>query len=325
MPTQKQKTPTKTDKPSIPTAGDGTPTKKLSLAARFAKKSRPTTTTIKKEDRAQMSIPAELAKRYAEYAPTKAIFDLFDSRNKTEKRGLNEDLWTEWIKLLWSKKSQPQNPKIVVKNENGEVDCEGMFQITTGSKIKINMPPVGDDEEPDEVFVAALIDLGVEAQDAIDLVEREVDFIPIWNVNLTTLMHGAFGGDFSPATDDDKSGGEPLFLALMGENEEGEELDAAGRAEVLASIPEEGWSAIQEHINGHTKCGVQLVDPGSFLDRVCGYAHSEDQLASILSMITPLYFMTRTKAFVSDDPAAKVDRLISEAATRLGADLGVAD
>lgn len=324
MPSQKTKT-KKSDKPSVPTAGDGAPTKKLSLAARFAKKSKPTTTAVKKKDRAVMEIPKEIAKKYAEYAPTKALFDLFEARNKTEKAQLNEDLWAEWIKLLWHKKSQPQNPKIVVKNDHGEVDCEGMFQITTGSKIKIDMPPVGDDEEPDEVFAQALIDLGVEADDAVELVEREIDFTPIWTCNFTTLMHGEFGNDFTPATDNQKAVGERLFLALMGQDEEGNELDAKGRAKLLADIPDEGWDALQEHVSDNTKYGVQLVDPGSFLDRVCNYAHSEDQLAAILSMITPLYFMTRTKAFVSDDPAAKADRLIEEAAKRLGADLGVSD
>lgn len=314
--TRKVNTPSPT--PAIPTAAGGGPPKKPSLASRFAKKVKPVGVGTAKKERPALQIPDWLAKEYAKYAETKTLFDYFCSLNDAEKQDINSNFWAQWVELLWDRKSPPENPKIIVRNEAGDVEVEGLFQVVTGSKIKINMPPVSADEDPSVVLVQTLVNVGVEAEDAVNLVEREVDFTPLWTLNLTTLLHGKFGGTFTAATDTERSAAEPLFLALIGQDEEGNELDPVARVELLSSIDESGWSILSRTLQEQSRYRPQLVDPDTFLHRVCSYAHSLEQLTAILSIIEPQAFVTRTKAFVSDDPTTKLARLIEAAKSRLG-------
>lgn len=299
-----------TASPSIPAPGDGPVTKKPSLAERFRAKAKPATKTVKEKDRPTIDLPDEIVDLLKEYAPLKQIFDLVDKRNKREKKAINAAIWPLYVKALWQKKSQPKNPGIEIKGENGKVDITAMFQVNTGSKIKINMPSCSEDQEPDEVFVEALVDAGLEEQDAINLVQKEIDFTPQWSVDFTALL--------TSKNDKEREAAEKLFTHLQGEDAEGNSIPSDTP---LVFTPEE-LNYLQCHINGRCKFQARLTDGDNFLDRVCDYAHSAEQLETILAFITPEFFINRTKFGVSDDPATCNERLIEMAATMLGAELG---
>lgn len=303
--------------PAIPTSGE--PVKKLSLAERFRSKAKPATKEVKDKDRPTIQLTPEIEALFREFAPTKELFDILEAKKDREAKELNAELWKLFVASLWQKKNQPKNPNIEVKNSDKKVDCKGMYTVQTGAKIKVDMPPVEDGESPDEAFVKALIALGVEEADAIRLVERELDFTPQWTLPLTDLLHGRFaGGKFSPASDSQRSGCEKLFLFIQGEDSEGNALDENSTLQ----FSDEEREAISEAVNSNVKYAVRLTDSGSFLDRVCEYAHCREQLESILTLIKPLAFVQRVKFAVSDDPAKKNERLIEAAADILGAELG---
>lgn len=305
---------------AIPTAGTGAPSKKLNLAARFMSKAKPATKSVAKKDRPVLQISDELAELIRNYAPTKEIFDVVSARNEREKKEVNDGLWESWIDALWSKKSKPETPAIKVKNDEGVLDVEAMFIVNAGSKIKVDCPPTGEDQQPDEVFVQALVDLGVGQSDAENLVEKEIDFTPLWSLDLTSLMHGKFGSTFAPATAIQRQASEKLFLFLQGCDADGNPLDDASSATL--SLDDNERDALQEHINSQVKYSAKLTDGDGFLDRVCQYAHTREQLGAILSMLKPVFYISRVKFAVSDDPTRKAERLIEEAASRLGADVG---
>jgi hypothetical protein len=280
------------------------------LAERFRAKAKPETKTVKAADRPKLDPTPELIELFKEYAPLKQIFDLVTERNEREKKAINKLVWAEYLKVLWQKKSQPKNPAIEVKGDNGKVDITAMYQVNTGSKIKVNMPPTEEGQEPDEVLVEALVDAGLEPEDAISLVQKEIDFTPRWSLDLTELL--------TSKNDIERGAAEKFFIFAQREDENGEPIapDAP-----LVLTPEE-WGYIGNHINARCKFDARLTDGDNFLDRVCDYVHSQEQLGTVLTFITPLAFINRTKFGVNDNPADRNDRLIEKAASILGAELG---
>ena len=302
-PTKAKKT-AKTDKPSIPTVGGGKPTSRANLLASFAKKAKPQASSAKKSDRPTLDLPKEVVDQLAEYAPTKSLCDIVTERKARQSTELKEALWAIFLKTYWAKKARPNNPKIQARGDDGKVDSEGVLQLK--AMFRINMPTVGEDEDPSEVMVAALVDVGLGEDDARALVEKELDFTPKWGLDLTTLMTKGDGIA--------KAAAEKFFLRSQGvtEDENGESLD----------LTDQEWGALGEVISSGVKHGVELVDKSNFLERVCDYCHSLDQLDGVFSVIVPQQALSGIKFAVGDSTETRNNRLIEEAAAILGAELG---
>lgn len=301
-------------KHSIPTAGERSSPTKSRVIDRFRAKAKPNTKAVRADERPVVELDTETQHRFVDFAAAKELFDLVEAEKSTLSKEVSRSIYEKFVDALWHAKSQPQNPAIKVKNSVGKLDAEGQFIVQGGSKIKVNMPEVGEDEQPEEALVRALTDLGLPHASADSLVGAEVSFVPQWSLNFTDLLRGEVReGKIVPPTDTQTNAAEALFCVLNGEDAEGNRLDSKGRLELLKSISEDGWKALNENVEGHTSYFPTLVDSANFLDRVCNYASSREELDAILTVFTPVYFCSRVKFAVSDSAEGKTERLLDEA------------
>jgi hypothetical protein len=300
-------------KHSIPMAGER-PAKTSRVVDRFRKKAKPNTKEVKDNDRPIMQIDEETQHRFVSFAATKELFDIFEESKKEQTDELYSTLFRTWKSTLWKNKSQPITPKIIAKNELGKVDAEGQFIIQTGSKIKINMPSVGEDESPEEVLTMALVNAGLNQPSAERLVEQEVSFVPQWSLNFTDLLHGVMEKNkLQPASDLQIGSSEALFQVINGEDADGNPLASKDRLDMLKSITEDGWNALKFNVEKHTSYFPSLVDSASFLDRVCGYCNSPEELDAVLLVFKPVNFCSHVKFGVSDSSVDREQRMQDKA------------
>lgn len=312
-------------KHSIPMAGDRS-AKTSRVVDRFRKKAKPNTKEIKDNERPVMQIDEETQDRFVNFAVTKEIFDIFEESKKEQTDELYSSLFSTWKNTLWKNKSQPITPKIVVKNRAGKVDAEGQFIIQTGSKIKINMPSVGEDESPEEVLVMALVSSGLNPSNAERLVEQEVSFVPQWSLNFTDLLHGVMEKNkLQPASEVQISASEALFQVINGEDADGKVLTPKDRVEMLKSITEEGWGVLKTNVEKHTSYFPSLVDSANFLDRVCGYCNSSEELDAVLTVFKPVNFCSHVKFGVSDSESDRTQRIQDKAKSVISGKTGGSD
>lgn len=301
---------------SIPMAGDREPPvrKRSSVVDRYRSKTKPMTPAIKADARPVIDLDDETKQKFVKFSATKELFDIFEESKKEQTEELYSDVFEKYKDVLWRSKTQPKNPSIKVMNASGSLEAEGQFIVQVGSKIKINMPPVGDDEFPEHVLTTALVDLGVRLSSAALIVEKEVSFVPQWNLNLTDMLFGVIvDGTLQPASDAQITASELLFQVINGHDEDGNDLDPKSRLEMLKKISEEGWSLMKQNVEAHTKYFPQLVDGANFLDRVCSYAETREELDAILMVFRPVHFCQRVKFACSDTVASKNARLVASA------------
>jgi hypothetical protein len=279
---------------------------------RFRRKEK-TVSTPKVKDRPVIEIDEETKENFIIFAATKELLETFEDEKKTLTGSLYDSIFSQYKEVLWNSKTQPKNPAIKVEKD-GLLEAEGQFIVQVGSKIKINLPPVGEDEMPEDVMLKSLVDLGVSEENARRLIEKEVSFAPKWTLNFTDMLYGSMtDGKIVPATEKQVAASEILFQVMNNEDEEGNPLNFKSRIEMLKKITEEGWDLLNQNIKENTKYYPQLTDGAGFLDRVCSYANTFRDLDAILTVFQPVHFCQRVKFACSDPADVRLSRLISEA------------
>lgn len=273
----------------------------------------------KEPDRPVIDIPADVQEQFIEFSLTKEIFDLVEEQKKAQQKGVSLEIYERYVDAMWASKCQPKNPNIEARNPAGVVDATGQFIVSAGSKIRIDMPEAMEDESPEDALVRGLVNAGVEHSNAIRLVEEEVSFVPSWTLNFTDLMRGRItDGKIAEPTETQRSAAEILFCAINGEDLDGNELDEKGRVKLLSEISHDGWIAIGRDIKDRTSYSPVLADSKGFLDRVCGYADSREELGGILTVFSPTYYCQRVVFAPNDSQSAKKSRMVAEAKSIIG-------
>ena len=313
-------------KHSIPMAnrsGDEPTSSGSSVADRFRKKLKPNTKPVKDNERAVIKIDDQTQTQFVGFARVKEIFDKVQARQERCAKEVSASIWDEFVEVLWRSKSQPQNPSIKARDENG-IDAEGIFIVAAGQKITITMPePIASEEDgveedveeesAEQALIRGLVEAGVSEENAKHLVKKEVNFFPKWQLNFTDLIRGEVkSGKIADPTPLQKTAAEILFCVINGEDLEGNSVDAKGRLEVLKKLSNDGWDVLQQNIQGSTTYVPMLVDSADFLDRVCNYANSKDELEGILTVFKPQHYCSRVKFDVSSSLADKKDRMVDE-------------
>jgi hypothetical protein len=302
-------------KHSIPMAnrsGDEPTSSGSSVADRFRKKLKPNTKAVKDNERAVINIDDDAQNRFVEFACVKEIFDKVEARKERKQKDVSSSIYAEFVDVLWRSKSKPQNPSIKARNDDG-IDAEGIFIVAAGAKMSVTMPEVMEDETPENALVRGLIEAGVSEKNARFLVKEEVCFFPTWRLSFTDLMRGEVkAGKIADPTPLQRTAAEILLCVINGEDLKGNSVDAKGRLEVLKDISDDGWDAIQENIHSNTTYAPMLVDSADFLDRVCNYANSKDELEGILTVFKPQHYCSRVKFDVSSSLADKKDRMVDQ-------------
>lgn len=306
------KTETTGERHSIPTMGErkGGPS---SVINRHKRKLTPTSTKVKDAERPVVKISEITQAKFVDFACTKSIFDLVEEKKKVQQKEVSSEIYEKYVDSLWTAKCQPMNPNIEALSGD-KVDATGQFIVSAGSKIKIDMQETMEDEEPEDALVRSLVAAGVSPHNAESLVSSEVSFVPTWSLGFTDLMRGEVReGKLNAPTQAQSSAAEILFCAINGEDLDGNPVSDAERIRLLSGISSEGWTALKEDVDHRTTYSPILVDSKDFLDRVCRYADSRDELRGILTVFAPTYYCQRIAFAPNDTDTSKKSRMISEA------------
>ncbi len=297
------------EKHSVPTMGERKSPSRGGVLNRHKKKHKPNTPGIKKDDRPVINISNSTQEKFVDFACTKNIFDLVEAKKKVQQKEVSEEIFEKFVDSLWVSKCQPQNPNIKAKSDKG-LDATGQFIVSAGSKIKINMPEVKDEEEPEHALIRGLINAGVSAHNAENLVENEIDFAPNFSLNFTDLMRGEIKeGKINNSSSAQSSAAEILFCAIHGEDLDGNPIDAKSRIKLLEEISSDGWEALKKNIEDRTTYAPVLVDSKDFLDRICNYADSRDELSGLLTVFCPVYYCQRVCFAPSKDEKTRKSKM----------------
>lgn len=262
----------------------------------------------KKEDRPTIDINEEIQRDFIEFSAIKEISKIASENEKSMNKNITNDIFESYLDVLWETKTQPQNPSIKCYDENNKLDATGLFVISTGSRIKINMPDLIPGKTHEESLVQVLFELGIEKEKAKTLVSQEVSFVPEWKVNFTDLLVGKT----NPSNPVQKNAGGKLFLALQGQDCEGNILSLQDRIEILSQIDEDGWFALRENLQNQTTYVPSMADGDGFLDRVCNYANSREELGAIMTVFKPVISLRSVAFAVSDSSSQHENRLLDK-------------
>lgn len=314
MPKVSKKSEVKVDaevKHAIPTAGERTSKGGSRVMDRLRQKVKTNKKTVKDSDRPVIDIDHETQVKFIEFACTRELFNLVEARDKAQSSEVVSDIYEKYVDALWSAKTRPQNPSIEAKDSRGKLDAEGKFIVSGGSRIKIDMPEVQEDELPEDALIRGLMELGVSKANAESLVSTEVSFTPQFVLNFTDLIRGEMKANkITPPTSIQMSAGEVLLCVINGEDLEGNPLTEKSRAEMLKAISSDGWEALKNNVDTRTTYYPVLVDADGFLDNVCNYASSREELGLILTVFKPVKYCNAVKFAVSDDAEAKKERMM---------------
>jgi len=316
---------------AIPTPMDSAATATISIADidlsgnvgdEYASHGTATSADIKDRPVITISDP-ELEEQFLEFAATKELFDIFEARKKTESKLVYEKLWEIFKDKVWQHKVQPKNPTIEVVI-NGVQEAKGIFMVKGGSSFKVNMSKVMEKQHPRDVFVNDLMTAGFSNKAmAVEIFEKELDTTPTWILDFTELMHGRIiDKKFISSEAHEMDAAKKLFVALQGE-QKGRKFDLATRRALLSSIDEVGLDALRKNILGNVVYSTCLKSPEGFLDRVCEYCASREDLDAILTVITPQYYCSYVKFAPTVDIAVKSQRLVKESDEIVRSELGL--
>jgi hypothetical protein len=285
----KTKTKTKTEaKIKIPAADRS----KLDLSLDALAKAGTTKKKASSNARPELQLSKEAQDLFRKFAPAKELSDYFKSHFSQSRSDFLDVAWREFVDFMWSQKTQPKNPSLSTKGEDGFPDCAGQFVVV--AKLSV-------DAEGPEQAVEKLVDQDIQLEDAERLVAEELDFTPMTGIKpLNHLRNGRKeAGAWIDATEAEKEAAIKLQTVLMSD----------------AFTDEERQLLITSHSSVAVKSG--------FLNRACTYANSADQLDALLSIVKPQVQLRSVKFAVSDTIEDAASRKIEEAADILGVALRV--
>jgi hypothetical protein len=244
-------------------------------------------------DRPTLELTPEAEGLYAQFIPSKQIFDIFDSHLKILKADLKSEVFRLWADKMFAQKAKPVNPKLALNNGEGKPDMSGVFIIQ--AKFKVHATTA---EEAQEMLVA----VGLSEEDAENLVTAEIDFTPmsaLRSFNELVKGHKVEGG-WADATEQEQSIAQKLMTFVMGQKTE--PITEEERAVVLVNQP-----------------SIQVKH--GFLDRVANYCKTAEQLHGVFTVITPVAYAKGGKFGISDTTDEIRTRLVTMAAEILGESL----
>lgn len=278
----------------------------------------PTVKKTSSKDRPVIDLDDQTQKSFVDFAAAKVLLDDAKANHEEKYSEVVGEIFERWVDTLWSTKTQPENPSIQAYVK-GRLEAKGLFTISTGGSLKIDMPEVMPGEAMEHAMVRGLTASGVSDAHAARLVKEEMSFVPQWEVNLTDMMRGTIrSGKLTPSNDTQKTAAGMLFLAIQGVGPDGKPLSTDGRLKLLESVSEAGWIALQSNLGAHTTYAPVLKDGDTFLDRVCNYADTREELGAVLGKIKPVKSMRSVEFAVSDSAQARHQRLVDEAKDMVG-------
>lgn len=263
--------------------------------------------------RPDLALTPELETAFERFAGAHALLDLVEARETQEKEFLNDGCFQMWTERLWKVKNRPANPELKIE-KSGKVDIQGIYQVQ--ERYTFNSPAVPDDKTLEEVVIesfAALFASSGMTPDAAEaaatnLVTSELTLSPKPIIDLDRLVNGHMEGEgknrnFVEATANEQSIASKLIRMIKARTPK--DLAAVG------CFTDEEEETLVEYKG-------QMVVKKGFLQRVCTYVNSLDQLRMVFSIIKPVKFPQAKKFADADSQDEKNRRLLGVACDILG-------
>lgn len=237
---------------------------------------------------------------FRQWIEAKTLSEPVLQRLEMSKDALNNICLQEYVAKFYEARNRPCNPQLAI-DKDGIEDHVASWLFT--DKFKVRLPEVLDGQDAKSVYIAAFCDVGLHSSDSEKLVHNELMLNPVIGVRpISDLLNGHFGSnrEFVLATDVEKSAGRKLAAFLSAK--------IAGTFEPLTD--DEKIAMIQRDSGITVRTG--------FLERVCNYARSSDELLGIFSLLIPVFYPSHAKFAINDNPVEQSNRKISAAADILG-------
>ena len=237
---------------------------------------------------------------FVNWLSAKVVSEPVLQRLENSKDILNQICISEFCERFFQARSRPSNPQLQI-SKNGNVDHTASWLFT--DKFKVKLPEVQEGLDPKKVYITAFTDISLHPSDAENLVNNELILNPVIGVRpITELLTGHYGSnrEFVPANEIEKSAGKKLAAFLSGSGKI--TLEGLTNDEKLALIQRDSGVSIR---NG-------------FLERVCSYCKSSEQLVAIFTLIQPVVYPSYAKFAINDNPVEQGNRKIAAAAEILG-------
>ncbi len=267
-----------------------------------------------RKDRPEMELRPELEEAAIRFAGANNLLKIVESAEETEKESLDQGFFEEWVNRLWKNRTRPANPAVKLLDDGGKVDVSMIFQVQ--ERYVPNLPEPKPNQSVENATIEKLAEsfanLGMKEKEALkaatSLVTNELDFTPKTSIDFGKLVNGHYEGTgknrtFVEATAVEQAIASKVLQLLQCRSQE--EL-----AEADPLTDEEAEQVIE------TKYSV-VVKP-RFLERVCGYVNSREQLAAIFMVIKPVRFPSHIKFAASATPEEYNRRLLAMAMEILG-------
>ena len=250
----------------------------------------------------EMELSDEARQDAERWASAKAVLEPVEKRVENAKNDFIEYALDVMVQKLFANKSKASNPIVVLTKTDGTVDHQ--FQVMLTDKFKYRFPEVPEGVSARQHFIDVFVNVGLHPSDAENLVDNELDFMPITGFrSLTELLEGHYGEgrEWIEATEADKEAGKKFAALLMwnGTDEAPEALTPQEKALVITRSP-----------------GMQVK--AGFYDRVATYCQCKEQLHGIFKVIQPIIYPSYLKFALNDSETAKTARKIQAAADILG-------
>jgi hypothetical protein len=240
------------------------------------------------QDRPSVEIPDVARLAFVRLVSANAILEVAEARKEAEETIVKDTMLEAFAASLFRNGTMPPNPKLTA-DRKGKPDMAGIFQVQ--QRYKINMPDDVDGNSDIPVRLKyALVEAGLDVEDADDLVTNEIDAEPLVTLRpFGELVNGHYEGQgknrtFVEATATEKAVGQKLLEFVSGIG--GDPLSDEERALVVQ---------VQENVK---------VKEG-FLARL----KTQDQVVAVLKVITPVHFVSHMKYGISDTPEQRQERL----------------
>lgn len=288
-------------------------TKAKELLGNLTAGKKPTVKKTESRTRPDLELPDNLQEGLQRFAGAFALSEVIDARVEQEKENLNSGCFSLWTERLWKLKSPGANPNLTLE-KNNLPDIQSIFQVQ--ERFVINEPEVPEDKNIYQVliekFSELFMDNGMDRQGAYNaatnLVNNELDVTPKTTIDLNWFVYGHYEGEgknktFVEATEQEQALAAKVLNLLQCRNKE--EL-----TEAEPINDEEASMLINQKQNITVKKG--------FLQRVCGYVNSLDQLRVIFTIVKPVKFVSKTKFAISNTPEERNHRLLQEVVNIIG-------
>jgi len=269
------------------------------LQAQLAGTTKPKAKGKKKKERLTLDeFPEVTRDLIEEFVEKKTVLDLVEKPFDEIKKAAKDAMLPIFVDRWYDTGALPQNPLLHVKDEDGKVDHECMFQLT--EKFYPDIDLGSDDVEA--AVIKTLTDAGVTQENAELFFEKELDCAPVNSMHsISRLSKGhKEGKEWIGATNDEKRVAEKILKFALGQETEG-------------LTDEERALAIYVEPNVTVSSGV--------FQRLHTYARSPDDMIALIKLLNPVYYLSKAKFAVNDNPAERNERLTGVVSDLAGIDL----